>query len=169
MPQNSQQNTLPGVFTVWSNFIALYLSDSNGDPFGSPVWVANCLTNVEIKDSFTEKLTGPSGVAFRRTHHIDETHTVGVGSLMDFTYPQARNVQFVLYMSWIDQSLGATNPNPVWYERTYYGVTYMGLEAAGRDQEGASINQRQTFRGKFFQQVTGTGAPQPPGGYSSSS
>lgn len=161
-------NTVEAIFTVPYSNVALYASDANGNAFGSLLWTANCIENVQLKDSFVEKLTKPSGVKFKNTHHVDGDHFVTIPGLADFSFLPVRNTYFVLYVGFVQADRGPVPPqnSPKFRDRTYYGVTYMGMDASGRDMAGgAPMGQSLQFRAQFFLANTGIGALPGPAGY----
>ncbi len=166
---NFAPNTVEAVYTLSLATLTLWQPGASGNPFGSVIYTANCVNQITIRDSFVEKLTRPSGVAYKNSHVVDQDNFVTVAGLVDYTLPLERNTFFVMYIEWLQADKGVTNSNPLWRDRTYFGVNQMNRAIQGADEIGFHLVQNVQFRTQFYVENTGQGAPPGPAGYEGSS
>lgn len=159
-------NTVEAIYTIPYAILTIWMPNSFGNPFGSILWTAQCVNQITIKDTLVEKLTKPTGVRYKNTHHVDQDSFVTVSGLVDFTFPLQRNVYFVMYISWIQADQGPVPPkvNAIWRDRTYFGVTQMNRGIQGLNESDFHLGQDQQFRSQFFLENTGQGVPPGPVG-----
>lgn len=157
---------ITGLYQVPFVSAGLFYVDINGNALGSAVWTPKATDTLRCSDNLVERLSRPTGARYATAHHIDEQHIIEIGGYMDLSFVMQRNQQFVFWVAWQASDEGVPlapyqqNAEAPWWARTYYGVTFISLENAGRGPDPFSMAQR--LRAQFYTQANGTGSPSGP-------
>jgi hypothetical protein len=128
------------VVTLLEAEIRLYREAPDGSvDIGSAPVIIGSAERLRLKDGLIEVETRPTGTNHPRVHHLGEIHEISIErvwrlderALVD--YQLQLNQRYVLVMGWTED----VAERPVWYSRTYYGVTDQTAEMEAQSRQGS--------------------------------
>lgn len=146
---------VPRVYVLPRCAVELFTTGDD-NTLGTLVWTAAQVDNLRIGERYEVVVRHRTGEPYPERHHTAESHEITFDAVWNINAVMSRNVEYILALTWLDASLGATSKT---YVRRYYAkVMTDSRDVSSRDANEMVSSNTLTAAWKTDDVVT-TGTP----------